>query len=77
MIDSILEAGDHPKVFTPLIGKGVKFVVGGKPADNILLEINKNLKEIEEGKKRFEEIKSLLDRTNSVMDNSDFSNGTL
>ena len=42
MLDSILEAGDHPKTFTPLIGKGVKFMVGGRPADNVLSEINKN-----------------------------------
>ena len=46
MIDSILEAGNHEKVFTPLIGKGVKFVVGERPADNVLSEMNKNIKEM-------------------------------
>lgn len=44
MIDSMLEAGNHEKVFTPLIGKGVKFLVGGKPADNVLFGINENQK---------------------------------
>lgn len=73
LIDSMLEAGDHHKVFTPLIGKGVKFMVGGKPVDNILLEINKNLKEMEDSKRRLEEIKSLFGRTNGVMDSGDFS----
>lgn len=46
MIDSMLVAGNHEKVFTPLISKGVKFFVGGKPAYNVLLDINKSLKEM-------------------------------
>lgn len=73
MIDSMLEAGNHNKVFTPLIGKGVKFVVGGTPADNILSQLNKNLSQMEETKKRIEEIKILFDKTNGVMDSGDFS----
>ena len=60
MIDTMLEAGNHDKVFTALIGEGVKFMVGGQPADNVLLEINKNLKEMEESKKRLEEIKKFI-----------------
>lgn len=73
LIDSMLEAGDHKKVFTPLIGKGVKFVVGGQSADNVLLEINKNLKEMEDSKRRLEEIKNLFGKTNGIMDSGDFS----
>lgn len=33
----MLEAGNKEKVFTPLIGKGINFIVKGKPADEILL----------------------------------------
>lgn len=73
MIDSILEAGNHPKVFTPLIGKSVKFAVGGTSADNILSEMNKNLKQMESTKERIDEIKNLFDKTNGVMDSGDFS----
>ena len=72
MIDSMLEAGNHEKVFTPIIGKGVKFMVGGTPADNILSEMNKNMKQIEDSKKRLEEIKKLFDKTDNVMKSSDF-----
>ncbi len=36
ILDSILEIGNKPKVFTPLIGKSVKFIVGGRLSDNIL-----------------------------------------
>ena len=73
MIDSMLEAGNHEKVFTPLIGKGVKFIVGGKPADNIFSDVNKNLKQIEDSKRRLEEIRNLLNKTNDITDSSDFS----
>lgn len=73
LIDSMLEAGDHPKVFTPLIGKGVKFFVNGRPADNIYLEIKEKIRELESRKKRWEEIKSLFDNTESVLDNENFS----
>ena len=55
-----------------MIGKGVKFIVGGKPADNILSELNKNLKQMEDTKKRIQEIKILFDKAKSAMD-SDFS----
>ena len=53
MIDSILEAGNQEKVFTPLIGKGVKFIVNGRPADDILSGINKDSKNPESSKKRY------------------------
>ena len=33
--DTILETGGQDKIFTPLLGKGVKFLIKGKPADNI------------------------------------------
>ena len=60
MIDSILEAGNQEKVFTPLIGKGVKFIVNGRPADYILSGINKDIKNLESSKKRYNEISDLL-----------------
>lgn len=73
MLDSMLEAGNQEKIFTPLIGKEVKFIVGGKPADAILSEIKRNLDEIESNKKRLEEVNKLFDKTNNIMDYKDFS----
>ena len=52
LIDSMLEAGNQEKVFTPLISKGVKFIVKGKSADQILQDIHKNVKNLEESKKK-------------------------
>lgn len=46
MVDSILEAGGQEKVFTPLIGKGVKLFVNNRPADDVLLGIKKNIKNL-------------------------------
>lgn len=40
----MLEAGNQEKIFTPLIGKGVKLFVNNRPADEILLEIKKKYK---------------------------------
>jgi hypothetical protein len=40
----MLEAGNQEKIFTPLIGRGVKFFVNGRPADETLLAINKKYK---------------------------------
>lgn len=73
MIDSILEAGNQEKVFTPLIGKGVKFIVNGRPADDILSGINKDIKNLESSKKRYNEISDLLSKANNSLDSSDFS----
>lgn len=72
MIDSMLEAGNQEKVFTPLIGKGVKFMVNGKPADELLSSINKDVKNLEESKKRFKEISDIFDKAGSAL-GSDFT----
>jgi len=48
--DSILEAGGQEKVFTPLIGKGVKFIIGGKSADSLHVNINNDLKNLKNSK---------------------------
>jgi len=48
-------------------------MIDGQPADNVLLEINKNLKEVEDSKRRLEEIKNLFNKTDGIMNSSDFS----
>lgn len=50
LIDSMLEAGGQEKVFTPLIGKGVKLFINNTPADNVLLDIKKDIKNLEDSK---------------------------
>lgn len=46
LIDSMLEAGNQEKVFTFLIGQGVKFFVNGRPADEVLFAINKDIRNL-------------------------------
>ena len=73
MIDSILEAGNQVKVLTPLISKGVKFIVNGRPADDILSGINKDIKDLESSKKRYNERSDFLNKANNSLDSSYFS----
>jgi hypothetical protein len=56
--DSILEAGGQEKVFTPLLGKGVKHFIGGKRADEYYTNIN-SMNDLKTTKVRLEEIKRL------------------
>jgi len=74
LIDSMLEAGNQEKVFTPLIGKGVNFFIKGRPADEILLEIKNNTRNLEISKKNFDEVSSILKEAEKALGNSnDFS----
>lgn len=68
--DTILEAGGQEKVFTPLIGKGVKYILGGKPANQDLLDIQNNVKKLEDSKKTMEEISETLEAAKKALDNS-------
>lgn len=71
LADSILEADGQENIFTPLIGKGVRLFIDGRPADSILLEINKNLKDMENSNNAYKEFKNLLDKAdNSLHDKS-------
>ncbi len=60
-------------MFTPLIGKGVKFFVNGRPADNVLLCINKDIKNLENSKNRLQEISDLFNKAEGALDSKDFS----
>ena len=73
LIDSMLEAGNQEKIFTPLIGKNVKFILNNKPADETLLSIKKEIKNLEDSKARFKEISDLLEKTEGAFDYNDFS----
>ena len=53
----MLEAGGQEKVFTPLIGRGVKFMIGGVSADNLYSDINKYLKNFKSSQERLSKIK--------------------
>jgi hypothetical protein len=67
----MLEAGNQEKIFTPLIGKGVRFVAGGKPADYIFLQIKEDMKNIEDIQKRLNELDNMFSKDN--LDSKDFS----
>jgi prefoldin subunit 5 len=66
----MLEAGNQEKIFTPLIGKGVKFFVNGRPADEVLLGIKNDTHNLEVSKKRFDEVSKLLKEAEKALDNS-------
>lgn len=57
-----MEAGGQDKVFTPLLGKGVKLLVKGKSVDTLYTEIDNNVKNIKDSKKRLDEISSIFDK---------------
>jgi prefoldin subunit 5 len=70
----MLEAGNQEKIFTPLIDKGVKFFVKGKPADEILLGIKNDTRNLEVSKKTFDEVANTLKEAEKALNkNSDFS----
>lgn len=71
--DSILEARGQEKVFTPLIARGVKFMIGGVAADNLYTDINKNLINLKASQDRLCDIKKLADECDSVLSPKDFS----
>lgn len=71
--DTILEAGGQEKVFTPLIGKGVKFIIGGKSADNLFVNINRDIKNMENSKEILTSVKNLSKQCESTLYNSDLS----
>lgn len=48
--DAILEAGGQVKIFTSLLGKSVKFIVGNKPGNSLFANINKDIKTIDNSK---------------------------
>lgn len=60
--DTILEAGGQDKIFTPLLGKGVKFWINGKPADNIYTEISSEIKKIKDTKDKYNELVKLSEQ---------------
>ncbi len=73
LIDSMLEAGGREKVFTPLIGKGVKLFINNRPAHDVLLGIKKDIKNLEDSKASYKEITDLFNKADKVLDSKDFS----
>lgn len=71
--DTILEAGGQEKVFTPLIGKGVKFIIGGRSADSLYVDINNDLKNLKISQTKFDEIKKLAEQCDSTLNTNDLS----
>jgi hypothetical protein len=70
---TILEAGGQEKVFTPLLGKGVKFIIGNKPADSIFANINKDIKNVDNSKDILYNIKKLSEQCESSLNTRDLS----
>ncbi len=71
--DTILEAGGQEKVFTPLIGKGVKYIIGGKPADNLFVNINKDVKNLKDSRDVLDNVKKLAEQCDSLLDTKDLT----
>ena len=70
LIDSMLEAGDQEKVFTLLIGKGVKLFINNRSADDVLFGINKCIKNLHDSKASYEEIEitDLFNKADKALD---------
>jgi len=68
VVDTLLEAAGEEKIFTPLIGKGVKLIIGGKAADTRYLEIQESLKKIKNSKLRIKELKEMQEGLNNLND---------
>ena len=73
LLDSILEAGNQEKVFTPLIGKGVRLIVNGKPADSVFIDIQKDMNKVNSVKKRLEDIDNLFENAKTMEDCKHFT----
>lgn len=61
--DTVLEAGGQEKVFTPLLGKGVKLCFKGRAVDNIYTEIYNDISKIKETKDKFNELVKLSEQS--------------
>ena len=72
LIDQVLEAGNQNKVFTPLIGKGVHFLVKGQSEDGQILlnEIKKQTEGLENFKKQYKAIKETLNEAEEALENN-------
>ena len=64
LIDQVLEAGGREKVFTPLIGKGVNLLIGGRPAVD-----KTDFDKVAEELRSLESSKKAIDRTAKSLDN--------
>lgn len=74
VVYTILEAGGQDKIFTPLLGKGIKLWVKGKLVYTLYTEIDNNIRNIKDSKKRLEEINSLFNSdTNDALNSSGLS----
>lgn len=56
-----------------MLGKGVKFIIGGKPADSDYRDINANLKDLKTTKEKLDEIYTLAKQCDSSLDSSDLT----
>lgn len=56
-----------------LLGKGVKFIIGNKPADSIFANINKDIKNVDNSKDILYNIKKLSEQCESSLNTSDLS----
>lgn len=68
VVDTLLEAAGEEKIFTPLLGKGVKLILGGKAADTRYLEIQEKLKTLKNTKSKILELKEIQDKLSNLKD---------
>lgn len=61
-------AGGLDKIFTPLLGKGLKFWIKGKPADCFYTDINNHLKNIKDSKDKLNELAKISEQCDKIVD---------
>nr|YP_010164176.1 hypothetical protein K8J96_mgp02 [Metarhizium album]QRK27498.1 hypothetical protein [Metarhizium album] len=72
LIDQILEAGGQKKVFTPLIGNGVYFLVKRQVPEgqSLLDEIKRQTKDLEKFKEQHSAVREIFDQAEKTLDSN-------
>lgn len=77
LADTVLEAGGHNKIFSPLISKHISMLIGQKPANSVYLEIEQGLSKMKDTKSKIESLQSIIEQAKTVFDGAENSNFTL
>lgn len=70
IIDQILEAGDQNKIFTPLIGKGVKYILKPIKEETLFEKIERQTRELKKTQEYMERNQEIIDQAAKYLQES-------